>query len=398
MTGGLQPVARSTNLGACENAKFVHLKTLSVHFCADLLPVAPLIDALLRLRCVWGEKEGVKEGRGPPTAAPGARICGHANAPARPAPLPPPPPHPPKRLTIDPPTNPIHTSMTAVVKPVRLSPLALPLPHSVTASDSSASTLESLEGGDDDGADLLPFGEGEDLDDGALASLHALLQLPPADAPGVTVPPPLPLPPAIAATRAAAAALGVSVVAQTHPHHPPSSLRPPSSAARGSPPSAVVTTGVDGAASLTLLPPPPPAGGSRKPPALPILGVLAGAGGAAGSGNASTPAPRRGRKRRTDPVLVETEDGVVAVTPKEYRRLRRRVTNRESARRMRAKRAAERAAAAEEAAATPVPHPSHSSSPADVQALRARVATLEGELARTRAAVEAWREAASGSV
>jgi hypothetical protein len=78
--------------------------------------------------------------------------------------------------------------------------------------------------------------------------------------------------------------------------------------------------------------------------------------GAAGGGGApalATPAPKqRGRKRRTEPILVEREDGTKEeVSPQVYRRLRRRVTNRLSARRMRQKRAEEREAIAAEARA-----------------------------------------------
>ncbi|EIE24173.1 hypothetical protein COCSUDRAFT_62685 [Coccomyxa subellipsoidea C-169] len=52
---------------------------------------------------------------------------------------------------------------------------------------------------------------------------------------------------------------------------------------------------------------------------------------------------QRGRKRRTEPIVVEKEDGTKEeVSPQVYRRLRRRVTNRLSARRMRQKRAEER--------------------------------------------------------
>lgn len=50
-----------------------------------------------------------------------------------------------------------------------------------------------------------------------------------------------------------------------------------------------------------------------------------------------------GRKKRTAPILVETEDGETKyVTPAEFRKLRRRITNRLSARRMRKKHAEER--------------------------------------------------------
>ncbi|CAL8462280.1 g1811 [Coccomyxa elongata] len=60
---------------------------------------------------------------------------------------------------------------------------------------------------------------------------------------------------------------------------------------------------------------------------------------------------QRGRKRRTEPILVEKEDGTKEeVSPQVYRRLRRRVTNRLSARRMRQKRAEERETIAAETA------------------------------------------------
>ena len=114
---------------------------------------------------------------------------------------------------------------------------------------------------------------------------------------------------------------------------------------------------------LSLAPAPHNHGATAKRrPALPILGILSSAAASAANGdrgqsaiNSSLlprlplppPPPsspvRRGRKRRVDPVLVEAEDGsVLAVTPKEYRRLRRRVTNRLSARRVRQRRAEER--------------------------------------------------------
>ena len=66
--------------------------------------------------------------------------------------------------------------------------------------------------------------------------------------------------------------------------------------------------------------------------------------------------PQRGRKRRTEPVVIEREDGTKEeVSPQDWRRLRRRVTNRLSARRMRQKRAEERdAVAAEVSGAVPV--------------------------------------------
>ncbi|CAL5227844.1 g10876 [Coccomyxa viridis] len=58
---------------------------------------------------------------------------------------------------------------------------------------------------------------------------------------------------------------------------------------------------------------------------------------------------QRGRKRRTEPIVVTKEDGTrEEVSPQVYRRLRRRVTNRLSARRMRQKRAEEREAIAQE--------------------------------------------------
>jgi hypothetical protein len=81
--------------------------------------------------------------------------------------------------------------------------------------------------------------------------------------------------------------------------------------------------------------------------------------------------PQRGRKRRTEPVVIEREDGTKEeVSPQDWRRLRRRVTNRLSARRMRQKRAEERDAVAAEVGG-PVPwlchangcaprHPCHS--------------------------------------
>ncbi len=80
-------------------------------------------------------------------------------------------------------------------------------------------------------------------------------------------------------------------------------------------------------------------------------GTPPGTAGGGGPPALATPAPKqRGRKRRTEPILVEREDGTKEeVSPQVYRRLRRRVTNRLSARRMRQKRAEERDAIAAEA-------------------------------------------------
>ncbi|KAK9806502.1 hypothetical protein WJX73_004465 [Symbiochloris irregularis] len=57
----------------------------------------------------------------------------------------------------------------------------------------------------------------------------------------------------------------------------------------------------------------------------------------------------RGRKRRTEPIETQMEDGSkVFLSPKEYRSHRRRITNRESARRMRKKRHEERVTSQQE--------------------------------------------------
>ncbi|KAK9906718.1 hypothetical protein WJX75_006718 [Coccomyxa subellipsoidea] len=91
---------------------------------------------------------------------------------------------------------------------------------------------------------------------------------------------------------------------------------------------------------------------------------------------------QRGRKRRTEPIVVEREDGTKEeVSPQVYRRLRRRVTNRLSARRMRQKRAEERETIAAETQKLQQENAE----------LRARMAELEGANRALAREAYGWR-------
>lgn len=149
--------------------------------------------------------------------------------------------------------------------------------------------------------------------------------------------------------------------------------------------SARLTGGGGGAARLLHLAPSTETATSGTPEGGDCHQAQSGEGGAGTArAVAEPPSPRRrGRKRRLDPVLVAADGGgVVAVSPAEYRRLRRRVTNRLSARRMRAKRAEERAAVGEAAA----------SAQTEVDVLRARAEAAEAAAVAWRARCEALEE------